>query len=114
MPLLSSRRAVEGLDATAAENSSPPRFSNFLRGSNPPLRIRGEYWAIEMRCSPHPPMDGPHLRQRSPYRALHSLHTRQRAGLPPAARPLLPPRWFPALAAPHGPAAAAVSASTSR
>ena len=65
-----------------------------------------------MRRPSHPPMDGPHLRQRSPYRALHSLHTRQRAGLPPAARPLIPPRWLPGLAVPHGAAAAAVPGAT--
>jgi len=70
--------------------------------------------AIEMRCSPHPPTNGPHPLRRPPYRA-PSLHPRWRVGsTSPVAHPPLPlaPRWLPGLAVPHGAAVAAVPGAT--
>lgn len=69
---------------------------------------------IEMRCSAHPPTNGPHPLRRLPYRA-PSLHPQGRVGsTSPVARPSLPcaPRWLPGLAVPHGAAVAAVPGAT--
>jgi len=69
---------------------------------------------VQMRCSPHPPTNGPRLQRRLSYQA-PSLHPQWRAEAPQAPRPPRPlpaPRWLPGLAVPLGAAWAAVPGAT--